>query len=615
MRLPLRLNTPRALQLLRRPWLLALVLVATAALAFQATRILSRPPAPTALASLTPQGALLTIESPDFAALLGSWNRSPEQKAWLASANWSVFSNSRLFGRLSDAETEFAEASQVPAARLLPQVAGRESLFAWYDIHNLEFLYITRMPAGQAAATDLLKSRGKWQQRQAGGTTFYVRTAASTTGSARRTVAFASAQGLLLVATREDLVADALKLLAQAPAGRSAGSAPSPGALTQEPWFQQASAALPAEARQPPMLHMVLNLERIVPMPQFRSYWVQQNISEFKRYRSSVADLYRDPSGSFREERALLLEDQEPAAPDPDLAPLAARAPADSVFRASSTATPDDAIAALEEKLLGQAAPAETAATDAPDPSLAATQAGSEGSLADLETRIDTLPPVSEAASNQALSSVLRGAGFDALMTCSSAPLPAAPGVLWVPVRSAVVLHAARPWNPQTVASALEQSLRGSLTTSTFGIEFRPVARGGHTIHALDGPSPLVFAIAGLDLILANSEAELEAMLTVPGPAPQALPATLITAFNHTAQRPGYARITSLIDGSVAPDSKSNADANSDPKPDAPAFFSGNLRSLSDTFARLQSERLVERHADSPSGPILRQTVTYQWQP
>ena len=42
----------------------------------------------------------------------------------------------------------------------------------------------------------------------------------------------------------------------------------------------------------------------------------------------------------------------------------------------------------------------------------------------------------------------------------------------------------------------------------------------------------------------------------------------------------------------------------------APTFFSRNIGSLSDTFANLQSERVVERNV----GSNLRQTITYMWE-
>ncbi len=581
----------------RHPYLLAIVLLATTALAFQTVRTLAKPAsADQPLTNFIPQGALLSIESPDFTAVLHSWNASPQQKAWLTSANYSVFSNSRLFGRLNDAETQFAAASQIPAAALLPQVAGHQSVFAWYDISNLEFLYITRMPATQAAQTDLLKSRGKWQQRQAGGLTFYVRTSGNGADTPRRTVAFASTNGLFFLATREDLLANALQLLS---------SADSTNALSSEPWFTEASATLKAPSGSAPILHMVLNLQRIVPMAQFRSYWVQQNVTEFKQYRSSVADLYSEPD-AFHEERAILLSTPDPSqSTDPDLAPLAAIAPPEGVFRAFATALPGDAITAIQEKLLGVPVPA-APTTSAPDPSLGIPQAGSSS---DLDSRIDTPPPVSNTSSNLALAAAFNAAGFDSLLTWSSADLPATPDSLWVPIHSAVVLHGKSPWVATTIAAALQASLRGVLTTSTLGIDFHPIAYSGNTVYALTGPKPLVFAIRGPYLLLADDQAVLTSMLNPPSPtAPIA--ASFIAGFNHTAQRPPYARLTSLIDGT---NTQPAADPG-DPAP-PPAFFSGNLRSLSDAFAALQSERLTQRHAASPSGPILRQTVTYRWQP
>ena len=79
--------------------------------------------------------------------------------------------------------------------------------------------------------------------------------------------------------------------------------------------------------------------------------------------------------------------------------------------------------------------------------------------MSDLETRIDTPAPVSATYSNQDLTAALQKAGLDALLTYSSAEQPAANVPLWVPVHNAVVLHAASPWNAQTLQAALQQSL------------------------------------------------------------------------------------------------------------------------------------------------------------
>ncbi len=89
------------------------------------------------------------------------------------SDNFGVFSRSRLFGRLGDAQNEFAQsAGEPPDMSFLNEVAGRESIFAWYDIGKLEFLYITHMPTGSAEKTRLAQMRGKFNTRQIGSQTF-----------------------------------------------------------------------------------------------------------------------------------------------------------------------------------------------------------------------------------------------------------------------------------------------------------------------------------------------------------------------------------------------------------------------------------------------------------
>ena len=52
---------------------------------------------------------------------------------------------------------------------------------------------------------------------------------------------------------------------------------------------------------------MVLNLEKLVPSPYFRSYWIQQNITEMKNYKAAISDLFLSGK-EYREERVLLKE-------------------------------------------------------------------------------------------------------------------------------------------------------------------------------------------------------------------------------------------------------------------------------------------------------------------
>ena len=212
-----------------RAALALLILSASIAIAYQ-IRAAQQPAAPASLTAYVPQDALLTIESPDFSALLHQWTNSAESKSWLSSDNYSVFQNSRLFVRLNDAQTSFATAAGSPAGvDLLSQVAGKQSVFAWYDIGKLEFLYITRMPADQADRTQIFQARSTFQRRHAGNSDFYIRTSGGDYG----TVAFARVPGasgdLVLLSTREDLIANALKLIAAAsPANVDCGAPAGP---------------------------------------------------------------------------------------------------------------------------------------------------------------------------------------------------------------------------------------------------------------------------------------------------------------------------------------------------------------------------------------------------
>jgi hypothetical protein len=82
-------------------------------------------PRQTGITALLPAGATLVLQAKDFASLVGDWNTSPEKPKWLASANYQVFSRSRLFLRLKDAYDEFSEAAGVPPDMALVSDGGR----------------------------------------------------------------------------------------------------------------------------------------------------------------------------------------------------------------------------------------------------------------------------------------------------------------------------------------------------------------------------------------------------------------------------------------------------------------------------------------------------------
>src|SRR5205807_7923878 len=138
----------------------------------------------------------------------------------------------------------FAVAAGVPPdTRFVSEAAGKESIFALYDIGKIEFLYITHLPSASFLNSALWQSRNKFQPRSAAGAPFFT---CKDEGSGQ-IVAFAVAGDYLLLATREDLMAHALELLRGQP-GRS---------LQQEEWFSKTLAEAPATSGE---LRMVLNL-------------------------------------------------------------------------------------------------------------------------------------------------------------------------------------------------------------------------------------------------------------------------------------------------------------------------------------------------------------------
>ena len=272
----------------------------------------SEPP----LSKYVPAGPLLYLEAKDFSALLADWNSSPQKRQWVESSNYEVFSRSRLFLRLHGAGEQFAAAAGLPPdMNFLSQVAGTRSAVALYDIGNLQFLYITYLPSAKSVQTTLWQTRAKFEPRSAGGVNFYVRR----DPESQKEVAFAVSGNYLLLATREDLLAGALQLM----------SGSQNRTVESEQWWAQSVVSTGA----PGDLRMVLNLEKIVPSPYFRTYWVQQNITDLSQYSAAVSDLFRS-GRQYREERVLLRK-----------APPAAASAADGLEAAADLArlAPDSA--------------------------------------------------------------------------------------------------------------------------------------------------------------------------------------------------------------------------------------------------------------------------------
>ncbi len=570
----------------RRASILAVIVLAGSLATLLAAHLIASMEQP-ALATMLPDGALLYIESPDFGSLISAWNQSSEKQSWLKSDNYAVFSRSRLFGRLSAAQSEFAAAAGLPTdMQLISEVAGKQSAFAWYDIGKLEFVYFTHMPSSAFSQSRLWQARGKFERREAAGADFYVRV----DPQSNRTVAFAAADDWVILGTREDLVADTLARIK----GQKSRS------LGDEPWYVDSV----AQAKSPGDLRMVLNLEKIVPSPYFRSYWIQQNVTEMKQYRAAISDLYREKN-VYREERVLLRRTNAvPVEAKADVSTLAAAvAPGAGFYQAISAPGAARVLVVLEEKLLDPTPGSAVSTGYAPNPSLTEEQAGQ---ASDLDTRIDQAPMEDSSRATdswESLKNVLASAQLDGLLTIESATPQS--GSTFDAFHSAVVLSAAADWQLDPIKSAISSGLQPKLTASRLGVEW--LQKDGY--QQCNGLLPLFLGVQGRYLILANDSGLLLSLKTkLTQPTSTAEPAVYVAGFNHASERAPFVRVTTLIDR--ANQRGSSVDGLDAGSPDrSPAFFSGNIASLSQTFNDMTEERITVRDA----GEKVTQAVTYRW--
>jgi hypothetical protein len=560
-------------------FLIATVCVGVSWGAYQAAT--SSAPEP-ALSGFVPSGASLYLQTKDFSSLLADWDKSREKPLWLKSNNYEVFSRSRLFLRLKDASHEFSTAAGIPAdTNLLAQVAGRQSALAIFDIGKLQFLYITRLPSASSMQSALWQTREKFETRSAGGVTFFVRR----DPDSAREVAFAVNGGYLLLATQERLLAGALELMAN-------GNAPS---IESESWWSQSVAAASKESD----LRMVLNLEKIVPSPYFRSYWVQPNISELENYSAAISDLTRSGK-EFREDRILLRKapatiGASAAAGPAAVADLVRFVPAQSgVYQVAANPAPAICLALLETKILAPHLGPAVAAKLAPDVLLSN---GETGAATDLETRIDQ-PPVAATVSVDSmapLQKLLAENPVSAILVVQSTERN--PDGVFVRIHSAIAFLGQSEWNEAAVRTALVDFVRPGLTTGDMGVEWDNNA--GHI--ELDGLWPMAVAVRGKYLLVSDDAELLAGMLAKAKINPHATmePAAYAAGFDHRHDRENFMRLTGLLD---------DAAGNSAPG-HIPSFFSENIASLSSTLAGVASEKVVIRDTRDQEN----QTVAYEW--
>jgi hypothetical protein len=530
-------------------------------------------PAPQPLASLFPAGALLYLEAKDLGALLADWNGSAEKRDWLSSANYEAFSRSTLFLKLGDAQTQFATAAGVPPDyALLSSIAGSNSAAAMYDIGKLEFLYIARIASARAMSTSLWKTRGTYQTRHAGNSDYFIKE----DKTLHRVAAFAYAGDSLLLATKEDLIAGALQLMAR-------DTVPSVGS---EPWFTDSVQAAGAG-----------------PIPngtvQFRSHWVQANVPELRQFSSGVADLERT-RGEIRERRVLLRATPAETTGSDESATgqLLAAIPDDAgLHRAWLHPAAGQAAQFIEENLfppsIATAAPRSKSA-----PMVAETaEAGNE---IDLESRIDQRPLTDNRDAMKPLRERLAAAKIDAMLDISSTRVDR--DQVFVRPHFVIALLAGAPWDADAIRADLGSAAEGVWSNSATAT-WRTGANG---VRELEGLGKLAMAADGKWLVIGDSAEMVNTVFARRNRAAVA-GASYAAGWRHARELPNFERMTKLIDFPQMP-----VTASAEPIPGGePPFFSANIASLGRTLKRIDAATIVVHD----TGAMLRESVVYRLNP
>jgi hypothetical protein len=352
---------------------------------------------------------------------------------------------------------------------------------------------------------------------------------------------------------------------------------------------------------------MVLNLEKIVPSPYFRSYWIQQNITDMKQYRTAVTDLFLSAK-EYREERVLLKKtatgeqkstDQSAAS----VAELVRLLPASAgVYEAKANPTSDFCFNLLETKLLEPHIGPAPAEQIAPQVQLAS---GETGSGTDLETSIDQVPVQGTTSkdNSKAVKALFEKnpvhAGLQTQTTDRDKD-----GV-FVRIHTAIALLGDADWDEKTVQSTLVDFVRPGLTAGHLGVDWQ--AKSGY--QELDGLWTFASAVRGKYLMIADDPGLLTGLLSNLNQKAALAPAVFVAGFNHARERQDFGRLAGLLDTrGELPDVQGGL-VTVRGQSQNPQFFSGNLRSLSAALSGVSSERIVIRE----SGEKVSQIVTYEW--
>ena len=218
------------------------------------------------LAAYVPADALVYLEVKDLAAVLDGLVSSSFSENFLKSQVFEEFTLSKLANKLADRMRALEEATGYGVSvKNLQAIAGSRTAFALYDIGELRFLFLTKIPAEKVLASSLWNLRDSFEIRRVedSDTEYFVKE----DSYGQVSLAFTLVGDTLLVGTDVLRFENALMLL------KNGGSS-----LAGSEKFET---AFDGAAEYDDVL-LYLDQQRIGASTYFRSYWIYGNQEELE---------------------------------------------------------------------------------------------------------------------------------------------------------------------------------------------------------------------------------------------------------------------------------------------------------------------------------------------
>jgi len=173
----------------------------------------------------------------------------------------------------------------------------------------------------------------------------------------------------------------------------------------------------------------------------------------------------------------------------------------------------------------------------------------------------------------------------------------------------AMAIDASTNWDEKAVEEALTAALQPGLTASRLGVGWAKRTSSAGDYYALDGRVPLYLAVRAKRLLLATDAASMEQMLghQLKSAENRLQGITYTAVFRHSSrEQQNFRALVTHLDRASQPGNAGEQDAQGG---SSPAFFSGNIASLSRMFESVNRETVEEKD----QGTKVTQTVVYEW--